>query len=130
MIRVRYKFEGDDAAIAKLFVSLAHVNKHAICLKATSQVQVYKNNPAKMAGAVFYPAGTVACFPTDTVIQPDNQVPISHSMIVAQRKAGVFAIAGTLPTTFRSQLITAVKASDTMEPREQKRLAIMLGFSL
>jgi hypothetical protein len=129
VIRLRYQFEGDDA-IPKLFVSLAHVNRHVICLKATSQVEVYKNNQAKMAGAVFYPAGTVACFPTDTVIQPDNQVPISHVMIVAQHKAGIFAVLETLPTTFLNQLIAVVRASDTMEPRKKRRLAELLGFSL
>ena len=124
---MRYKFEG-ELAISKLFVCVAHFNGHAICLKATSKLDLYKSNSARMAGVVFLPAGSVSCFPADTVIQPDNQVPIPHPVIVTQHKQGTFAVVATLPAAFESQLAAAVNASETLEPREQKRLAQLLGW--
>ena len=98
----------------------------AFCVKATSQVQSYLNNPGRMSGAVFIPAGTVDFFPKDTVIQPDNQIPIPHSQIDTQRLTGEFRVEGALPSGFRDDFVRAVKASVTMTPREQKRLLAIL----
>lgn len=80
-----------------------------------------------MAGVVFYPAGSNPCFEIDTVIQPDNQVPIQHARIERQRATGEFDLVGEMPDDFKGRLIEAARASVTMDERQRKRLWIVLG---
>jgi hypothetical protein len=109
-------------------VVLTHKDNHAICLKATSQVDAYKNNASKMAGVVHYHEGSPPCFPLETVVQPDNQVAIAHGDILGQQKLGTFKLEGPLPKDFPERLKKAVALSETMSPRHQKRFTEMLGL--
>jgi hypothetical protein len=112
----------------KFFVALAHVNAHVVCLKATSHVEVYTGNSANLRGVVFYRAGSIDCFPVDTVVQPDNLIPIPHPDIIEQHQTGTFRIAGQCPKEFHDQLVAAIRASDTLEPRQERRLNQLLGL--
>jgi hypothetical protein len=130
-----YLFAGDpDPLIGRRFVCLEHRSldgkEYAFCLKATSKVGAYTNNPGMMAGAVFYPAGTLQFFKKDTVIQPDNQFPIPHLDLIRQHRAEKVRILGSMPDSFPGDLIAAVEASRTMTPREQKRIIECLNNAL
>lgn len=84
------------------------------------------NNPARMAGVVFYAAGSASCFDVDTVIQPDNQVPILHTNLAKQKAMGSLEFLGALPAGFLEQLRLAIRQSVTLTPRLQGRLLAML----
>jgi hypothetical protein len=103
-------------------VCLSHEARHAICLKATSKLDAYKNRPDRMAGIIFVRAGTLSCFNQDTIIQPDNQVPIPHPTLATQHASGDFEILGAMHDGFPMDLAKAVRNSKTMSPREQKRI--------
>jgi len=112
--RMPYRYPG-QAAVLKRFVVIFHEAGHAICLKATSKVALYINNPAMMAGVVYYTAGRLSFFPVDTAIQPDNLHPIPHADIASCLQYGTFEILGKMPADFKQLLITAVNASITMK---------------
>ena len=80
-----------------------------------------------MAGVVYYPAGSNPCFERDTVIQPDNQLPIPHARLARQESTGDYSLVGQMPADFKDRLIEAARASVTMDGRQQKRLWIVLG---
>ena len=67
VFRCNYRFDGDpDILPARRFVCLAHA-KHersdvVITLKATSKLDAYRNNPARMAGGAVYPTGAISFF--------------------------------------------------------------------
>jgi len=133
VIRCNYHFDGDPKPlIGRRFVCLEHRNLEkrafAICLKATSQIEAYINNPRRMAGVVFYRAGAVPFFEKDTIIQPDNQFPIPHYDLIRQHASGDAKILGVLPGDFPSNLASAVRASVTITPREQRRILEILGL--
>lgn len=119
VIRCRYQFKGDPQSGQKRFVCLAHQDGAMICIKATSQIEAYRNNPKKMAGVVFYEAGSIFFFEKDTVIQPDNYFAMLHSTLAKQRAAGDLIVLGAMPDGFRDALIEAVVASETMTPKAQ-----------
>jgi hypothetical protein len=126
VIRVRYQFAGEYIAKSKLLVVLHHRQGHAICIKATSNTFQYENNDEQMAGCVYYKAGQIPCFPVNTAIQPDNQIPVAHSHIEAEYLAGhleVFA----LPDDFQSKLQEAVKNSVVLNKRERERIAALIS---
>jgi hypothetical protein len=81
-----------------------------------------------MAGVVLVRAGTLSCFNRDTIIQPDNQVAIPHPKLVTQHANGDFEILGAMHDGFPADLAKAVRASITMEPREQRRILGILGL--
>jgi hypothetical protein len=81
-----------------------------------------------MAGIVFVRAGTLSCFNRDTIIQPDNPVPIPHPNLVTQHANGDFEILGAMHDGFPEDLARAVRASITMAPREQRRILESLGL--
>ena len=124
VIRIPYTFEGKRSE--KFFVILCRRGAHVMCIKATSKTEIYKNNPDKMKGCVYYPAGSLECFPEDTAVQPDNQFPISDGDL---RKA--FA-EGTLkiyppPANFEQQLRRAIRDSCTLDDRHRERLVAAIG---
>jgi len=129
VIRLPYRFEGGHL-LEKMFVVLGHRRDglgeaYAICLKATSQIAVYQNNPGKMRGCVYYAAGQTTCFAVDTVVQPDNQIPIKHSALADAHFDGGLT-RGTLPTEFAAQLRTAIANSITMSKAQKARLLELL----
>lgn len=125
-LRMPYKFHGNVDTFPKWFVVIAHVNNHAICIKTTSNTEIYEHDKNRMAGCVFYKAGDVHCFPVDTAIQPDNQHGIPHALIEQGHTAGAVKIA-TLPANFQERLKQAVKDSDSLSGRERARIAAILA---
>lgn len=126
VISLPFQFSGSAYRILKFFVVLGHRKGHAICLKATSQVDIYLNNKDQMSGCVFYQAGKVKCFKNDTAIQPDNQIPISHGHLKAAQAKAELQIMGILPTDFEEKLRKAIQNSVTISGREKKRILEML----
>lgn len=104
------------------------MNRFAVCLKATSKLDGYKDRPERMAGVVLVPAGTHSFFPLETIIQPDNQVPIPYLTLATQHATGEFEILGAMYGGFVADLVKAVKASHTMSPERQRSILSLLGF--
>jgi hypothetical protein len=132
VIRCDYRFDGDPEALpGRLFVFLdnATLDKQALalCVKATSKVEAYLNNPKKMQGAVFYKGGVLPCFPKDTIIQPENLLPIPHLELIRNNAQGKAAVVGVMPPDFMSELLKAVHDSVTMSPKLKKRILSLLG---
>jgi hypothetical protein len=121
VIRLPYTYLGEQPE-RKRFVFICNEASHAICLKTTSNTVLYKNDPALMAGVVFYAEGTSNLFERDTAIQPDNPHPIAHQDILNSIKRQTFEQLGVLPTDFRDKLIAAIGASKTMKPERKRNL--------
>jgi hypothetical protein len=128
VICVPYQFEGDAYPESKLFVILGHMNNCAVCIKATSQTTRYENSPQLMMGCVYYHAKEVPCFPKNTAIQPDNQIPILHSYIELCYANGGVSIS-KLPSDFPHRLSKAIEGSYTLNGRERSRLKNLLNLS-
>ncbi|MGA2601109.1 MAG: hypothetical protein ABSH09_29430, partial [Bryobacteraceae bacterium] len=124
VIRLPYLFDGAERAVKKRFVVLAHIDGHAICIKATSKTTIYETNCDMMAGCVYYRAGELDCFPESTAIQPDNQIPIRHYLITSAESRGELEV-WQLPHDFREKLIDAIENSITLNRRQKERLKDM-----
>lgn len=124
MIRVPYHFEGDLRPEEKLFVILCHKDSFAICIKATSKTAIFRNNPAMMKGCVWFPARRVDCFPLDTAVEPDNQIPIPYESIRKAEYDGVLEV-HQLPAAFEIELRAAINNSVTLSPRKRQRIQEM-----
>lgn len=127
VVALPHRFAGDDYDERKIFVVLCHRNHHAICLKATSKVQIYKNNSDAMAGVVFYGAGQFKAFHLDTAVQPDNCVPIPHERLRESKENLNLDVFGALPDDFHGRLLKAIGNSLTLDDRQRKRLLDILG---
>ena len=127
VIRLPIKLDGSDYKEPKRFVVLAHVNGHAYCLKTTSIVTPYFDDPSKMVGAVFYKKGSTAAFDSDTVVQPDNPFPIPYAEIELAQARGALTVS-LLPGDFGDRLCEAVQKSETLKPVPKKRLCGVLGI--
>jgi hypothetical protein len=125
-IRVPYKFDEDLIPLSRLFVVLAHAHGYAICIKTTTKVSLYKNNPSKMIGCIYFNAGEVPCFPEETIVQPDNQIPIEHSHILDSHIRGQVQV-HILPAEFPAKLREAVKKSETLTGRQRKRIEALIS---
>lgn len=119
VILVPYRFE--NATVRKIFVVLCHEAGHAFCIKTTTNATFYQNSPGRLAGCVLYKKGEF-CFKEDTIIQPDNQFPISHEALIEAEKLKALEILGTLPEDFRERLIKAVNSSPVMDSRKKERV--------
>ncbi len=122
VIRLPHKFSGESEHQRKRFVVLGHHSEHAICIKATSKVEIYKNNKELMEGCVFYKAKEVSFFEQETVVQPDNQVAIPYRQLKECKQKGELEILGQLPEHFEADLIVAIEDSITLTEPKRKRL--------
>lgn len=122
VIRLPYKFSGEEEHRYKRFVVLGHFENHAICIKATSKVEIYKNNKELMGGCVHYEAKEVSFFEQETVVQPDNYVAIPHQRLTDCQKTGELEIIGDLPVHFEADLAAAIEDSVTLTEPNRKRL--------
>jgi len=127
VIRLPYNFEGN--LIEKLFVVICHRAGNAICIKATSKVAIYRNNPQRMAGCVHYAGGALKCFPVETVVQPDNQFPIAHTDILKAHTKGVLEVHPP-PPNFEQALLKAIRDSATLDERLRERLLMAINGPL
>jgi hypothetical protein len=94
----------------------------AICLKATSNVSIYKNNKELMSGVVHYEPGELSFFPLETVIQPDNLHPIPHIHLKRCHADGTFIELGDMPASFHEQITKAIVSSVTISPARRKSI--------
>ena len=125
VLRVPHAFAVGQTPISKLFVVIAHQGAYAICLKATSHTQQYENDKVRMAGCVYFPAGELKCFPSNTAVVPENQHPISHAQIEREFAAGKVEI-HSLPDDFRARLVKAVQDSDALNGAKRARLHLLI----
>ena len=124
----------------KLFVVLGHVEGTAVCIKATSKVDVYLNNKEMRAGCVYYEAGETEYFIKDTAIQPDKPTISSRSHMnisatgTTSRSSDPATVieylrtCGILPRGFGEALKSAMNNSITMDERKKKRISELIGF--
>lgn len=129
VIGLPHRFQEGDYAQRKLFVVLGHRKGYALCLKATSRVEMYRNNKDAMAGVVYYRGGEITAFPEDTAIQADNCVPIPHGELSEAKANGRLEIREVLPEDFENRLRRAVDNSVTLDNLKRKRLCDLLGFT-
>jgi hypothetical protein len=108
-------------------VAIGHKNQYLICIKATTKIEIYVNDPERMAGCVFYKAGELSFFEKDTAVEPDNPVPISYSQLIQNHRDGELHILGEMPSTFHANLLRAVRDSVTLSGVERKRLLALLA---
>jgi hypothetical protein len=128
VIAFPHKFQGETYEQRKIFVVLGHKDSHAICLKTTSKTDSYKNNKDAMAGVVFYAAGELSVFPSETVIQTDNCVPIPHVHLIEAKNNFKLEVFPVLPQDFHDRIKQAVNNSVTLDDRKRLRLCHILGF--
>jgi hypothetical protein len=125
LIRLPYTYPGERPEL-KRFVFICNEPAHAICLKTTSKITLYQNDPALMAGVVFYQKQSTTFFELDTAVQPDNLHPLSHTDISQSIQQRTFEHLGTMPMGFRASLISAINASKTMKPERKRNLLARL----
>ena len=125
VIRVPYVFE--SANVRKRFVVISHANGHAFCLKTTSQTATFDADPSQLQGVVVYEAGDCPVFQKRTIIDPRNQFPIAHSVLILHERAGDFEHHGVLPGDFKARLIEAITKSRVIEHNRKKRLLLQLA---
>jgi hypothetical protein len=133
VIRLYYEYPGEPPG-EKLFIVLNpnYVSNDSedeivFCIKATSKVARYQNDPEQMDGCVYYRARTLAFFPVDTAIQPDNGLPLAHSRLGAFARARKYRVEGKMPAEFHNQLVSAITNSITLKPKAQRVLLRMTG---
>jgi hypothetical protein len=124
VIRIPYTFEGKRSE--KFFVILCRRGAHAMCIKATSKTAIYKNNPDKLKGCIHYAAGSLECFSLDTVVQPDNQFPISDGDLRRAFMEGTLKVYPP-PANFEQELRRAIRDSSTLDDRYRERLLAAIG---
>jgi len=125
-IKIRHYFADHSYHEYKRFVVLGHRDEYLICIKATTQVELYKNNREKMAGCVYYCAKELQFFEKDTAVEPDNQFAIPYSEIIQAYKDGEFHILGEMPDTFEVDLLNAIEDSGTLSQVESARLKSLI----
>ena len=127
VIRVPEAFREQDAPGPKRLVVIGHQDRFAICIKATSKTQPYRNNPEMKESSVFYEVGQhPECFPEETAVQPDNQVPLNHAQLNEWYRRGVLEILGQLPRTpFEEDLLRAADGP-RINSRKKERIIAMV----
>lgn len=120
VIKLPYTFEG--VTKLKRFVVIGHLSGYLIAIKPTSKMERYDADARVAAGAVIYEKGDTTCFDQRTAIEPDNQIPISHSSLAAHDRNGSLEILGVLPSDFREKLLQAIDKSITMEKNKKERI--------
>jgi len=98
-------------------VVLFHERDAAVCMKATSQTGLYRNNPELMAGCVLYRAGEVRAFSTETVIQADNLFAIFHKDLCDPNR-----VVGPLPADFHEKIMAAIRSSVRLDENWKRKL--------
>ena len=130
MLRVPYQYEGQPL-LSKLFITLCNDTlrgtRYALCLKATSQTTLYDSSKEIMAGCVYYKAGEVGFFATNTAIQPDNPHPISHDYLIECNTNNSLTILGVMPQDFHQKLTTAIQSSIRLTSERKQHWLARLG---
>lgn len=119
-----YTFE--SATVRKIFIILCHENGYAFCIKTTTNLDFYRNSPGVLAGCITYKRGELAFFKEDTIIQPDNQFPISHKALIQAQTEKALEVLGVMPPDFKEKLIKAVNSSLRMDARKKERIIKIL----
>jgi hypothetical protein len=130
VLRVPYQYQGQPL-LSKLFIVLCNETlngaRYALCLKATSQATLYENSKELMAGCVYYKAGELGFFGSNTVIAPDNPHPIPHGHLVQCHANNSLTILGVMPQEFHDKLLTAIQGSIRLTAERKQHWITRLG---
>lgn len=108
----------DGRQTSKLFLVLAHLEDSALCLKITSNVGFYRNNPTRAAGAVFC-RGEHPALSLQSVIETDNDFLLPHRRLGAPFLANDRA---AISSDLLGRLKAAVASSLTLSPVQKQEL--------
>jgi hypothetical protein len=112
--------------VRKRFVVISHIARYAYTLKTTSRTETYSEDPQRLKEVVVYEPGECALFNKRTIIDPRNQFPISHGVLIRHHRKGSYEHFGVLPLEFKQKLIDVVQASKVIEPNRKQRLLAQL----
>jgi hypothetical protein len=115
--------------VRKRFVVISHIARYAYALKTTSRTETFDQNPQRLTEVVVYETGECPLFNKRTVIDPRNQFPISHGILMRHHRKGSYEHFGVLPASFKQKLIQAIQASKVIEPNRKQRLLAQLDSS-
>ena len=110
----------------KYFVVVSHIGGYAYCLKTTSKTETFDANPDQLRGVVAYDKHECAIIEKRTIIDPRNQFPIPHALLIEHQHNGNHEHRGILPEDFKDKLIAAARNSKVIEPSKKKRLLSQL----
>jgi hypothetical protein len=114
--------------VRKRFVIISHIARHAYALKATSRIETFGQDPQRLQEVVIYEPGECPLFSKRTIIDPRNQFPISHGVLMQYHRKSSYEHFGVLPADFKQKLIHAVHASRVIEPNRKQRLLAQLDL--
>jgi hypothetical protein len=128
VIHVWYEYPSQRGE-EKYFIVLRHDKTSAgficRCIKATSRIARFENDPDLLKGVVLYEQRTIPFFTERTVVDPDSKLDIDHSHLKDQSRKNRFRVAGKMPEDFHERLVKAIKDSDQLAPKIKREL---LGF--
>jgi hypothetical protein len=127
VVRFPVRYDGDPQESYKRFVTIGHIPQQAVlvCVKATSQVALYRNDQSMMDGCVWYDCGALDCFEQDTAVQPDNLRPVRYGQISLFGER--FQILGRMPSDFPERLTQAINRSRTMTGHQKRALLALIS---
>ena len=115
VIHVWYEYPSQRGE-EKYFIVLRHDKASAgficRCIKATSRIARFENDPDLLKGVVLYEQRTIPFFTERTVVDPDSKLDIDHSHLKDQSRKNRFRVAGKMPEDFheRPSMVTAKPA--------------------
>jgi len=125
VIRVHYEYPNEFPE-EKLFIVLRHAVEKGDpvchCIKPTSRTDRFEVDPRLLRGVILYPANQLPFFYRRTIVDPNNPLKISHSLLEREAGLGRFKIEGVMPEDFRTKLVEAIKQSFVLEPKNKKYL--------
>jgi hypothetical protein len=116
--------------VRKRFVVISHIANHAYALKTTSRTEAFGQDPQLLREVVVYEPGECPLFSKRTIIDPRNQFPISHGLLIQHQRKGSYEHFGVLSDDFKEKLIRAVQTSRVIEQNRKQRLLAQLDVKI
>ena len=116
--------------VRKRFVVISHIANHAYALKTTSRTEAFGQDPQLLREVVVYEPGECPLFSKRTIIDPRNQFPISHGLLIQHQRKGSYEHFGVLSDDFKEKLIRAVQTSRVIEQNRKQRLLAQLDVKV
>jgi hypothetical protein len=116
--------------VRKRFVVISHIANHAYALKTTSRTEAFGQDPQLLREVVVYEPGECPLFSKRTIIDPRNQFPISHGLLIQHQRKGSYEHFGVLSDDFKEKLIRAVQTSRIIEQNRKQRLLAQLDVKV
>jgi hypothetical protein len=128
VIRIPVELLGQ--VVRKRFVVISHIANHVYALKTTSRTEAFSQDPQLLREVVVYEPGECPLFSKRTIIDPRNQFPISHGLLIRHQRKGSYEHFGVLSDDFKEKLIRAVQASRVIEQNRKQRLLAQLDVKV